>query len=269
MSQLELSLSRLGLQEYLEPLVSHGFVTWEHLLKISEDNMAELGFKLGHRRKLQRAIALYQGQPFNQPLIRSPDRFFYQSESPTSASLCSVDDHDDEEPMPTRRKYQRHQPTDPHAPPRPKSGYVMFANFLRQNPLVSELPFVEISKLVGQEWYRLSPDEKTMWMSRATEQKSKYESELAEYKKTTHYRRHQDQLRASWPTSGARHRGRDHHGFPRNGQRSQSGQKCLRLTSASTSAMGDHLKYKEMLVGAMQDGDRAASQRSSGSGSVS
>lgn len=55
-----------------------------------------------------------------------------------------------EEPTLSKRRYRRRQPKDPHAPRRPDSGYVLFVNFLRQNPLVSNLPFVDISKLVGK-----------------------------------------------------------------------------------------------------------------------
>src|SRR5271167_1436368 len=71
-SQFDVSLSHLGLGEYSEALTSHGFETWDDLIDISEETMAELGFKLGHRRKLQREIASYRGQPRTQPLVRPP-----------------------------------------------------------------------------------------------------------------------------------------------------------------------------------------------------
>jgi hypothetical protein len=274
MSQLDIVLSRLGLRGYLEPLISYGFETWEHLVDISEDDMAELGFKLGHRRKLQRAIAHYRGQPCNQPLNCSTDEFLGQGESPTSylSGQDGEDDQDnqgDEEPMPTKRRYRRRQPKDPHAPQQPKSSYVIFANFLRQNPQVSQLPFVEISRLVGEQWQCLLPEEKAIWTSRAIEQKSRYSSELAEYQQTNHYQRHQDLLRANEPTNGGRNRGGGHHEFPQNAQCSRSGQKCLKLPCSSTAAIGDYLKPKKMIIGEMHDEERATSHERSGSSSVS
>jgi hypothetical protein len=66
MSHLDILLSHLGPQKYHEPLVSHRFETWDVLVYISEEDMAELGFKLGHRRKLQRAMANFRGHVHRQ-----------------------------------------------------------------------------------------------------------------------------------------------------------------------------------------------------------
>jgi hypothetical protein len=38
--------------------VNHGFHSWDTLLNIQEEDMEALNFKLGHRRKLQREIAV-------------------------------------------------------------------------------------------------------------------------------------------------------------------------------------------------------------------
>jgi len=53
---LETVLSQYGLDQYEECLKENGFDTWERLTSIIESDMKELGFKLGHRRQLQRAI---------------------------------------------------------------------------------------------------------------------------------------------------------------------------------------------------------------------
>ena len=53
---------------------------------------------------------------------------------------------------------------------------------------------VEISKLVGKRWQRLSPEERATWTSTAAEQKSRYITELAEYQQSKKYQHHQDGL---------------------------------------------------------------------------
>jgi len=197
MAHLDILLSHLGLQKYHEPLVSHGFETWDALVDISEEDIAELGFELGHRRKLQRAIADFRGQPHNQALCCSLTDCGLRKGGSLLSVHARLNEQGIEEQTPSKRRYRRRRPKDPHAPRRPDSGYVLFANFLRQNPLVSNLPFVDISKLVGEKWQSLLPNEKTMWMSYAAEEKSKYCRELAEYQQTEDYKIYQDRLRRS------------------------------------------------------------------------
>ena len=52
-------LAQLGLGHYEERLRENGFEDWDDATAITEVDMEELGFKLGHRRKLQRAICEY------------------------------------------------------------------------------------------------------------------------------------------------------------------------------------------------------------------
>ena len=191
-SHLELSLSHLGLGEYFEVLVSHGFDTWDNLTDISEETMAELGVRLGHRRKLQREIASYQGQPRTQPLFSPPavDGGLQDSEEEPKSPHAGQDELETKtESTQLKRRYRHLQRKDPHAPRRSSCAYVLFGNFLRQQPDVAQLSFVEISKLVGERWQRLSPEERVTWTSTAAEQKSRYITELAEYQ------HHRDGLR--------------------------------------------------------------------------
>ena len=51
-------LQSLSIGEYLEPLVTYGINSWDMLLEIQEEDLEALNFKLGHRRKLQREIAV-------------------------------------------------------------------------------------------------------------------------------------------------------------------------------------------------------------------
>ena len=55
-SELSTALAQLGLGHYEERLRENGFEDWENATAITETDMEELGFKLGDRRKLQRAI---------------------------------------------------------------------------------------------------------------------------------------------------------------------------------------------------------------------
>lgn len=45
-----------------------GSVSWKQLMTVKEEDFDRLGFKLGHRRKLQRAIATMDGYPQSEPL---------------------------------------------------------------------------------------------------------------------------------------------------------------------------------------------------------
>jgi hypothetical protein len=54
--ELSTALARLGLSQYEERLRGNGFEDWEDVTAITEADLVELDFKLGDRRKLQRAI---------------------------------------------------------------------------------------------------------------------------------------------------------------------------------------------------------------------
>lgn len=59
---LHTQLAQLGLDQYEQRLIDNGFDGWEILMGITEADLSKLGFKLGHRRKLQRAITEQQGE---------------------------------------------------------------------------------------------------------------------------------------------------------------------------------------------------------------
>ncbi|QDS69346.1 hypothetical protein FKW77_003765 [Venturia effusa] len=67
-SRLHAVLQSLSLDEYTEALIAHGFTSWDEILEIQEHDLEALEFKLGHRRKLQREIAVYKNvtRPRNQ-----------------------------------------------------------------------------------------------------------------------------------------------------------------------------------------------------------
>jgi len=198
MQPLEVIFGELGIVQYLGEFVDQGFDTWETILDITESDLDALGVKLGHRRKLQRRIAKARGVAPDVSLV-----------SPTQPNL------DDTKPSPdvhkpdvliksepretiniivTKRKYRRHPKPDENAPERPPSAYVLFSNKMRDDLRGRNLTFTEIAKLVGENWQSLSPAEKETYESQAQALKDKYQSDLAEYKKTQSFRDYQDYL---------------------------------------------------------------------------
>jgi len=94
----------------------------------------------------------------------------------------------------TKRKYRRHPKPDENAPERPPSAYVLFSNKMRDELKGRNLTFTEIAKLVGENWQSLSPPEKEPFERQALNAKEKYNSDMAEYKKTPEYRRYTQYL---------------------------------------------------------------------------
>lgn len=66
------ALQSLSLDQYTEVLVAHGFTSWDQLLEIQENELEALKFKLGHRRKLQREIAVCKNVTRLQNQLKSP-----------------------------------------------------------------------------------------------------------------------------------------------------------------------------------------------------
>jgi hypothetical protein len=258
-SHFDASLSHLCLGEYSEALVSHGFKTWDDLIDISEETMAELGFKLGHRRKLQREIASYRGLPRTQPLVRPPAvDGLQESEEPKSARV-GQDELETKEPTSLKRRYRHRQPKDPHAPRKPGSDYVLFGKFLRQDPDVSKLPFVDISKLVGERWQRLSPEERAAWTSTAAQQKRRYRMELAEYQQSEDYRDHQDRLRMTKLEKSTPSNEVSPTGSPKKTVSTGSGHMHKTVRWTSTVSSRHNLKDSSITMAASEDGGHDAS----------
>ena len=57
-----------SLQRILRQTEEDGCVSRRQLMKVKEEDFDRLGFKLGHRRKLQRMIATMDGYPQSEPL---------------------------------------------------------------------------------------------------------------------------------------------------------------------------------------------------------
>jgi hypothetical protein len=139
MTGLRERLERISLSQYYDIFTAEGFDTWETVLDVTESDLIELNVKLGHRRKLQRAIAEARGQPSESALSLEttrasvPDGVYRSDESGTEAKESSGGRATPAAPTPgssigTKRKYRRHPKPDENAPERPPSAYVIFSN---------------------------------------------------------------------------------------------------------------------------------------------
>ncbi|KAJ4301238.1 hypothetical protein N0V90_003329 [Kalmusia sp. IMI 367209] len=203
MSDLGERLARLGLSQYLEALVSEGFDTWEIVLDITESDLGSLGVKLGHRRKLQRAIAESRGQSSGRPLpiglgkAGSVDGSYRSDDSATEGKARPGGESSAAGATTSaKRKYRRHPKPDEHAPERPPSAYVIFSGHVRDTVKGQDLSFTEMAKLVGERWQVLPADAKEAFERQANTAKEKYYAALAEYKKTPEYESYQKYLEA-------------------------------------------------------------------------
>jgi hypothetical protein len=147
MSELQATLEAFGLQEYQIRLVKHGFDTWDNLANIKETDMATLGIKLGHRRKIQRENARRLGHPAKEPLSNPQAR----AQHTTEDGISYIG----------------------------RSNYVAHARFLSQYPKVANLSLAETVKLVGEQW-----SIKDAWNTSAAEQKGTDDSQLTHYYQT-------------------------------------------------------------------------------------
>ncbi|KAF2748293.1 hypothetical protein M011DRAFT_400755 [Sporormia fimetaria CBS 119925] len=175
-------LARLGLTSYQETLTRHGFRDWDTVLDITEEDLSRLGFKLGHRRSLQREIATFRGLPASASLDAA--------QSPVDLGVATLSLQSSPPPR-EKRRYRRHPRADPNAPRKPKTAYVNFADQLRTHPDIRTLSFVDIAKEVGRQWQILPPEQKRVWESQAARAMQEYELQMDEYKKTDSWRKYQ------------------------------------------------------------------------------
>ncbi|KAF3055923.1 FACT complex subunit SSRP1 [Daldinia childiae] len=193
MNSLEVIFGELGITQYLDAFIDQGFDSWDTILDITESDLDALGVKLGHRRKLQRRIANYRGVAPETSLV-SPTCTSIEDARVESNRTESIKSEKSDGTTVAKRKYRRHPKPDENAPERPPSAYVLFSNKMREDLKGQNLTFTEIAKLVGENWQNLNRDEKEPFERQAHEAKERYNRELAEYKKTTEYRKYYDYL---------------------------------------------------------------------------
>lgn len=186
MSNLEMVLTWLGMREYLDRFLRNGFDSWETLCEIREEDLNIMNVERAHRRKLQKEIAKTR-QWNRSPTFVSPP---YQATPSRAAS-----DHTSSKshPLPSgKRAYRHHPKRDERAPSRPYSAYVMFSNYIREEIKDQSLPFTEISKLVGDKWQALLPEQKEEWKQRAAIPWDKYKQDVATYHESEDFRKYEE-----------------------------------------------------------------------------
>ncbi|KAH0625885.1 hypothetical protein JD844_034240 [Phrynosoma platyrhinos] len=78
----------------------------------------------------------------------------------------------------------------PNGPKAPVTGYVRFLNERREQIRMQhpDLPFPEITKMLGAEWSKLQPTDKQRYLDEAEREKQQYMKELREYQQSEAYK---------------------------------------------------------------------------------
>ncbi|XP_027707010.1 SWI/SNF-related matrix-associated actin-dependent regulator of chromatin subfamily E member 1-related isoform X2 [Vombatus ursinus] len=100
--------------------------------------------------------------------------------------------HSEEEPVKKRGwpKGKKRKKVLPNGPKAPVTGYVRFLNERREQirTLHPDLPFPEITKMLGAEWSKLQPTDKQRYLDEAEREKQQYMKELREYQQSEAYK---------------------------------------------------------------------------------
>ncbi|XP_066557785.1 high mobility group protein 20A isoform X3 [Amia ocellicauda] len=117
-----------------------------------------------------------------------------QTESPSGNTEIS-NQRNGEEQKPRRSSWtkgrKRKKPIkDRNAPKAPLTGYVRFMNERREQLRAErpDVPFPEITRMLGNEWSKLPPEEKQHYLDEAERDKERYMRELEQYQKTEAYK---------------------------------------------------------------------------------
>ncbi|CAI9565014.1 unnamed protein product [Staurois parvus] len=102
---------------------------------------------------------------------------------------------EEEQPRPrrggwTKGRKRKRSPRDNNAPKAPLTGYVRFMNERREQLRAErpDVPFPEITRIVGSEWSKLPTHEKQRYLDEADRDKERYTKELQQYQKTEAFR---------------------------------------------------------------------------------
>ncbi|KAE8617300.1 hypothetical protein XENTR_v10009028 [Xenopus tropicalis] len=89
----------------------------------------------------------------------------------------------------TKGRKRKRSPRDNNAPKAPLTGYVRFMNERREQLRTErpDVPFPEITRIVGSEWSKLPAHEKQHYLDEAEKDKERYTKELQQYQNTDAY----------------------------------------------------------------------------------
>ncbi|KAJ0069931.1 hypothetical protein NL108_016662, partial [Boleophthalmus pectinirostris] len=107
----------------------------------------------------------------------------------------------------TKGRKRKKPMKDSNAPKAPLTGYVRFMNDRREQLRAErpDVPFPEITRMLGNEWSKLPPDEKQRYLDEAEKDKERYMRELEKYQKTEAYKHFTRKVQEK--QKGKRHRG--------------------------------------------------------------
>ncbi|KAG5273315.1 hypothetical protein AALO_G00150020 [Alosa alosa] len=107
----------------------------------------------------------------------------------------------------TKGRKRKKPVKDSNAPKAPLTGYVRFMNDRREQLRAErpDVPFPEITRMLGNEWSKLPPDEKQRYLDEAEKDKERYMQELEKYQKTEAYKHYTRKVQEK--QKGKRHRG--------------------------------------------------------------
>ncbi|TWW75786.1 HMG domain-containing protein HMGX1 [Takifugu flavidus] len=90
----------------------------------------------------------------------------------------------------TKGRKRKKPMKDSNAPKAPLTGYVRFMNDRREQLRAErpDVPFPEITRMLGNEWSKLPPEEKQRYLDEAERDKERYMRELEKYQKTEAYK---------------------------------------------------------------------------------
>nr|XP_005174323.1 high mobility group protein 20A isoform X2 [Danio rerio] len=133
-----------------------------------------------------------------------------QSGSPGANTDNSSQRNGDEKPRRsswTKGRRRKKPLKDSNAPKAPLTGYVRFMNERREQLRAErpDVPFPEITRMLGNEWSKLPADEKQRYLDEADKDKERYMRELEQYQKTEAYKHFSRKVQEK--QKGKRHRG--------------------------------------------------------------
>jgi hypothetical protein len=193
--ELRTVLTQFGLSQYEERLQDNGFEDWETVTAITETDMAEMDFRRGDRRKLQRVIHEHSSASASYRVYEARYSPLSSEGLPTLGQHSELTPQSSQQAARTTRPYRRHPKPDSNAPCKPKTAYVLFGEHVRQDPALSDSSFTEIAKETGKRWREMPHEERTiMWETPAAERLQRHKKELERYKQTENYWSYQTYL---------------------------------------------------------------------------
>lgn len=132
-----------------------------------------------------------------------------QSGSPGVNTDNSSQRNGDEKPRRsswTKGRRRKKPLKDSNAPKAPLTGYVRFMNERREQLRAErpDVPFPEITRMLGNEWSKLPPEDKQHYLDEADRDKERYMRELEQYQKTEAYKHFSRKVQEK--QKGKRHR---------------------------------------------------------------